>query len=103
MSGIVVVFDRKVEKTISELQIGTQTLITRFGGIIGVGKNLLWVIILIFTSVEFCASKAKKTRDSSKKIVQSFTGSRLAHACAHPLLFRKCVAISFKQNVLLAR
>ena len=62
-SGIIVNFDRKVEKTISELQIGTQTLITRFGGIIGVGKNLLWVIILLFSSVGFCAAKAKNRKD----------------------------------------
>ena len=34
-----------VENTISEYQIGPKTLATRVGGIIGVGKNLLWILI----------------------------------------------------------
>ena len=54
--------DKSVEVTKSELQIGFQTLITRFGGIIGVSKNLLWIVIFGFTSIGFLCNKiAKKT------------------------------------------
>ena len=49
--GVYVQFDQEVEITVSKLQIGLKTLATRFGGIIGVGKELLWVLILAFTSL----------------------------------------------------
>ena len=49
--GLVVIFDQFVEKTISELQIGPKTLLTRIGGVIGVGKNLLWLLIFLLTSL----------------------------------------------------
>ena len=49
--GIKLFFENKVEKRISELQIGPKTLLTRIGGIIGVGKNLLWLLLFCFTSV----------------------------------------------------
>ena len=44
----------------SELQIGGKTLVTRFGGMIGVGKNLLWVVVFAISAVGFCSSKTKK-------------------------------------------
>ena len=50
-SGLGVTFDNIVEQTLSELQIGPKTLLVRFGGIIGVGKNLLWLIIFCASSV----------------------------------------------------
>ena len=62
MKGIIIIFDNVVEKTISELQIGGRTLVTRFGGIIGVGKNLLWVVIFAISAVGFCSSKTKKDK-----------------------------------------
>lgn len=49
-SGLGITFDNVVEQTISELQVGTKTLLVRFGGIIGVGKNLLWIIIFSVSS-----------------------------------------------------
>ena len=49
--GLYVQFDQEVEIIVSKLQIGLKTLATRFGGIIGVGKELLWVLILTFTSL----------------------------------------------------
>ena len=49
--GLYVQFDQNVEITVSKLQIGLKTLGTRFGGIIGVGKELLWVLILTLTSL----------------------------------------------------
>ena len=62
MKGIIIIFDNLVEKTISELQIGPRTLVTRFGGIIGVGKNLMWVIIFAISGLGFCSSKAKRDK-----------------------------------------
>ena len=62
MKGIIIIFDNLVEKTISELQIGARTLVTRFGGIIGVGKNLVWVIIFTLSSLGFCFSKTKREK-----------------------------------------
>ena len=49
-SGVILSFDSVVEQTNSELQIDKITLLTRCGGIIGVGKNLLWIIIFILSS-----------------------------------------------------
>ena len=49
--GLYIQFDQTVEVTVSKLQIGLKTLATRCGGIIGVGKELLWVIIFSFTSL----------------------------------------------------
>ena len=47
--GLVVEFDREVDVTEVKFSIGFITLLTRLGGIIGVGKELLWVLISIFT------------------------------------------------------
>lgn len=44
-SGVYVDVDNVIEETISSLQIGTKTLTTRVGGIIGVGKNLFWLLV----------------------------------------------------------
>ena len=64
-SGFAVWLDRFVSRTTSEPQISPMTLITRLGGIIGVGKNLLWIIILLFSSITFftrkCRHEKKKT------------------------------------------
>ena len=49
-SGLILSFDSVVELTKSELQIDQITLLTRCGGIIGVGKNLLWIIIFVMSS-----------------------------------------------------
>ena len=51
--GLSLRFDSVVGQTISDWQITHATLLTRFGGIIGVGKELLWVILLTFTSITF--------------------------------------------------
>ena len=47
--GLLVDFDNVVEKTISNWQIESVTLLTRIGGIIGVGKELLWILITLIT------------------------------------------------------
>ena len=48
-SGLVVTFDQQVEESVTSFQIGAKTLVTRIGGIIGVGKELFWIVTLSFT------------------------------------------------------
>ena len=48
-SGLVVTLDEQVEGTSSSFQIGPKTLAVRIGGIIGVGKELLWIVTLSFS------------------------------------------------------
>ena len=50
-SGLLIVLDNIVEKTISNWQIKEITLLTRIGGIIGVGKELLWVMMITGSSI----------------------------------------------------
>ena len=57
--GMVVAFDNIVEQTISDWQIKPVTLLTRFGGLVGVGKNLLWIIIFICSSMTLVSNMIK--------------------------------------------
>ena len=57
--GMVVAFDNIVEQTISDWQIKPFTLLTRFGGLVGVGKNLLWIIIFICSSMTLVSNMIK--------------------------------------------
>ena len=57
--GMVVAFDNIVEQTISDWQIKPVTLLTRFGGLVGVGKNLLWIIISICSSMSIVSNMIK--------------------------------------------
>ena len=66
--GVFVTFEDTVDKTVSELQIGARTLVTRFGGIIGVGKNLVWIIILAFSAFGFCSSKIMKDNKKNTEV-----------------------------------
>ena len=43
--GMAFAFADEVEVTTSKLQVGTKTLLTRVGGVIGVGKEFLWIIL----------------------------------------------------------
>ena len=54
--GLTIVFDKVVERTISNWQIEPVTLLTRIGGIIGVGKELLWVMIMTGSFVTFAVN-----------------------------------------------
>ena len=54
--GLYIQLDQTVEVTVSKLQIGPKTFFTRCGGIIGVGKELLWVIIFSLTWLGYCIS-----------------------------------------------
>ena len=57
--GMVVAFDNIVEQTISDWQIKPVTLLTRFSGLVGVGKNLLWIIIFICSSMTLVSNMIK--------------------------------------------
>ena len=50
LSGVYIDFENTVEEKRTEYQISFMTLVTRFGGVIGVWKNILWVIIFTITS-----------------------------------------------------
>ena len=54
--GLSIHFDNVVEKTTSNWQIEPVTLLTRIGGIIGVGKELLWVLIITGSFVIFAVN-----------------------------------------------
>ena len=47
--GMYVTFATEVEETRSELTIAPLTLLTRIGGMVGVGKQFLWIIISLCT------------------------------------------------------
>ena len=57
--GMSIVFDNVIEKTISDWQVNPVTLLTRIGGIIGVGKELLWVMILTGSSITLVVNYLK--------------------------------------------
>ena len=48
---------KNVDVTKNELTIDAMTFLTRVGGIIGVGKNFLWIIILCLTYITTFSSK----------------------------------------------
>ena len=58
-SGIIVYFDKVVEVTKSEFQIGIKSLVSSIGGFIGISKNFLWLVLLIISSIGLFLAKAK--------------------------------------------
>ena len=44
-------FEEEVESKVTKFRIDPKTFITRVGGIVGVWKNLLWVLIFCFVSL----------------------------------------------------
>ena len=48
--GVYVDINNILERKMTSWQVDAKTLTTRVGGVIGVGKNLLWVVILLITS-----------------------------------------------------
>ena len=55
--GLTIDFEKVVEITKSEFQIGTKTLISRIGGFIGISKNFLWLLILSISTFGLLSSK----------------------------------------------
>ena len=56
--GLFVNFDADVKLTISHLNVKFLTLLTRIGGIIGVGKEFLWLTVSFLVYVSLFYSKA---------------------------------------------
>ena len=61
-SGMYIDFHQEVEVRSSQVQITMKTMLTRIGGIIGVGKNLLWTLIFSATSVGALITFIKRKR-----------------------------------------
>ena len=64
--GMAFAFADDVEVTTSELQIGTKTLLTRVGGVIGVGKEFLWIILCGLSGIKVITTiltKSKKVKN----------------------------------------
>ena len=59
-SGLYIDFHAMIARRVSSWQIGPETLLTRLGGIIGVGKNLVWIIIFLFTTLSTFSSYFKR-------------------------------------------
>lgn len=57
--GILLYFDKNVDVTKSSLQISFIKIMSEIGGSIGIGKNLLWLIILLISTITVCVSKLK--------------------------------------------
>ena len=49
--GVYVDIDNVLHRKMAGWQVDTKTFTTRVGGVIGVGKNLLWVVMLSVTSI----------------------------------------------------
>ena len=58
--GLYIQLEEKVKVLESTFIINEITLLTRIGGIIGVGKEFLWIIILIFGSLIHSLQKLKQ-------------------------------------------
>ena len=58
--GVYVDFEDYVERHVTDWKVDLKTFITRVGGVIGVGKNLLWIVILSLTSLVSLLSLAKQ-------------------------------------------
>ena len=53
-------FDNEVEVTNSKLNIGNITFLTRLGGLIGVGKELLWITIILISYLLILLAKVTR-------------------------------------------
>ena len=58
--GVILTFKNEIELTKSELTVSFQTLITRIGGILGVGRTLTWLINKVFDCVLFSYHKIRE-------------------------------------------
>ena len=57
--GIVIYFEKTVDVTRTEFIIGFITIMSEIGGFIGISKNLLWVIILVLSTIGIFMSNIK--------------------------------------------
>ena len=59
--GVILTFKNEIELIKSELTVSLQTLITRVGGILGVGRTLTWIINKVFDCVLFAYNKIRES------------------------------------------
>ena len=64
--GLIIYFDKTIETTKSDFQIGIKSLTAKIGGFIGVSKNFLWLVILILSTIGLFLSNIKTYVNSSK-------------------------------------
>ena len=62
LRGLAFAFADDVEVTTSKLQISTKTLLTRVGGVIGVGKEFLWIILCGLSGIKIITTVLTKTK-----------------------------------------
>ena len=58
--GVILTFKNEIELIKSELTVSFQTLITRIGGILGVGRTLTLLINKVFDYVLFAYNKIRE-------------------------------------------
>ena len=58
--GLYIQFEDTIVITTSTLAINAKTLITRIGGIIGVGKELLWVVVFLCVTLQSALTLIKQ-------------------------------------------
>ena len=59
--GITIWFEKDVEINYSTKAINPKTLISSIGGFIGIGKNLLWIMIMVMSGLGFLINNLKQT------------------------------------------
>ena len=47
-----IIFDKNIETTLSRFSIDWQTLLTKLGGFIGIGRSLLWVFVSLLGTAQ---------------------------------------------------
>ena len=67
-SGIFIHLESKVSVTETKFLINERTLMTRIGGLIGVGKEFLWIILLLAGSLKFFVSCLRQTIYETKDL-----------------------------------
>ena len=68
-SGIFIHLEAKVSVAETKFLINEITLMTRIGGLIGVGKEFLWIILLLAGSLKFFVSCFRQTLYETKDLV----------------------------------
>ena len=56
LTGVTIYFDKIIDDTITEFKVDSVTLLTRFGGILGLTRNLLWLVLLVMTIASYFLS-----------------------------------------------
>ena len=55
--GFIIRFDKDVDITMASWTIDPKSLLSKIGGVIGICKNFVWLIILFLSSFSFVVSR----------------------------------------------